>query len=138
MEECPVSDFKLKAMKFQYRLTALSTIPLGLAIIIFPGLVRKAFKMKEQDQAVFGITGSVYLAFGLLSTRGLKEPLKWSPILLLQFVYKVIWFTGVLGLMAKRGEFDLESVQWLMIGFVPFVVGDPVALPWKYLLGREH
>lgn len=138
MGEYPVSDFKLKVMKFQYWHTIVVTIPLGLTIILFPKFARKAFKLKEQDQTVFGISGSVWLAFGLLSIHGLREPLKWSPILLLQFAYKVIWFTCVLGLMAARGEFELESAKGFMLGFAPFVAADLVAVPWKYLLGRNN
>jgi hypothetical protein len=137
MEENPVSDFKMKALKFQYWHTIVVTIPLGLFIILFPKQARKAMKLKEQDQMGFGICGAVWLAFGLLATRGLREPLKWSPLLVLQFAYKVIWFTAVLGLMAVRGEFELESAKGFMLGFAPFVAADIVAVPWKYLLGRN-
>lgn len=70
MEENPVSDFKMKALKLQYWHTALVTIPLGLFIILFPKQAAKAMKLKEQDQTVFGICGAVWLAFGLLATRG--------------------------------------------------------------------
>lgn len=79
MEQYPISDFKMKALKLQYWHTVLVTIPLGLTIILFPKHASKMFKLKEQDQTVFGISGSVWLAFGLLSIRGLREPLKWSP-----------------------------------------------------------
>ena len=139
MEESPVSEFKMKALKLQYWHTALVTIPLGLSIILFPKQATKAMKgLKEQDQTVFGICGAVWLAFGLLATRGIRDPLKWSPLLVLQFTYKVIWFTAVLGLMAARGEFELESAKGFMLGFAPFVAADIVAVPWKYLLGRSE
>ncbi len=136
MEDYTVSDFKMKALKFQYWHTALVTIPLGLAIILFPKQFTKAMKVKEQDQTVFGICGAVWLAIGLLATRGMQDPLRWSPLLLLQFMYKVIWFTMVLGLMPARGEFDLDNAKGFMLGFAPFVAADLVAVPWKYLLGR--
>jgi hypothetical protein len=137
MEENPVSDFKMKALKLQYWHTALVTIPLGLFIILFPKQATKAMKLKEQDQTVFGICGAVWLAFGLLATRGLREPLKWSPLLVLQFAYKVIWYTAVLGLIAARGEFELDSAKGFMLAFAPFVAADIVAVPWKFLLGSS-
>ena len=135
MDENPISDFKMKALKLQYWHTVLVTIPLGLSIILFPKQATRVMKLKEQDQTVFGICGAVWLAFGLLATRGLRDPVKWSPMLVLQFAYKVIWFSLVLGLMKARGEFELESAKGFMLGFAPFVAADIVAVPWKYLLG---
>ena len=138
MDENPVSDFKMKALKLQFWHTALEVIPLGLLIILFPKQAAKAMHLEEQDQTVFGICGAVWLAFGLLATRGIRDPLKWSPLLVLQFTYKVIWFTMVLGLMAARGEFELERAKGFMLGFAPFVAADIIAVPWKYLLGRTE
>ncbi len=134
MDALPVSDFKMRCLKFQYWFTILAAIPLGLAIILFPRWTQKLFKWKEQDTLMFGITGSVYFAFGTLSILGLKDPLKWSPILLLQFLYKVTWFAGVVGLMAKRGELDISSASWLMLGYAAMIAGDIFAIPWGYLL----
>jgi hypothetical protein len=134
VDDNPVSDFKMKALRLQYWHTALETIPLGLAIIFFPKQVAKAMRLGEQDQTVFGICGAIWLAFGLLATRGIRDPLKWSPLLVLQFTYKVLWFTMVLGLMAVRGEFDLAKAKGFMLGFAPFVAADIIAVPWKHLL----
>lgn len=134
METRRVSDFKMKCMKFQYWFTIFAAIPLGLAIILFPRWTQKLFNWKEQDRLIFGISGSAYFAFGSLSVLGLKDPLKWSPILLLQFVYKMTWFVGVVGLMAKRGELDMSSSVWLILGYAAMVAGDVFAVPWRYLL----
>ncbi len=136
MNEPHISDLKVKALKLQYWHTMLVTIPLGLMILLFPKFASRMFRLREQDQVIFGISGSVWLAFGLLSALGVREPVKWSPILALQFAYKVIWFTCVIGLTAKRGELDMESALPLMLGFAPFVAADIAAVPWKYLLGR--
>jgi hypothetical protein len=132
-----VSDFKMKGLKFQYWFTFLAALPLGLAIILFPRWTQNLFNWKEQDRLIFGISGSVYFAFGSLSILGLKDPLKWSPILLLQFVYKVTWFVGVVGLMAKRGELDMSSAVWLILGYAAMIAGDVWAIPWRYLLAGE-
>ncbi len=37
-----------------------------------------------------------FLAFGFLSIFGLRSPLKFVPVLLLQLCYKSIWFIGVI------------------------------------------
>lgn len=129
-----ISDFKMKGMRFQYWFTVIMALPLGLAIILFPELTRKIFNWKEQDRLIFGVSGSVYFAFGCLSLMGLKDPVKWSPILLLQFVYKVTWFVGVVGLMASRGELEIARAAWLILGYAAMVAGDVWAVPWGYLL----
>lgn len=102
------SDFKMKGMKFQYRLTGVVATGLGIAILLFPELTLKLFMMKPQDQIVYGISGSVYLAFGILSVLGLKDPVAWLPILLLQFLYKIIWFLLVVGRSLLLGQLDLS------------------------------
>jgi len=135
-----ISDFKMKGMRFQYWFTVFAAIPLGLAIILFPEFTRNLFNWKEQDRLIFGISGSVYFAFGTLSILGLKDPVKWSPILLLQFLYKVTWFVAVVGMMAKRGELEMSSSIYLIIGYAAMVAGDLWAVPWEYLLrgGAEN
>ena len=139
MNERGISEFKLKGMRFQYRFTVLLALPLGLAIILFPELTRRIFKWNEQDRLIFGISGSVYFAFGCLSLLGLKDPVKWSPILLLQFVYKVTWFVGVVGLMAARGELEASRAAMLILGYAAMIAGDVWAVPWGYLLkGRPE
>lgn len=129
------SDFKMKGLRFQYWFTALSAIPLGLAIVLFPRWTQKTLRWKEQDRFIMGISGSVYFAFGTLSLLGLKDPVKWSPILLLQFVYKVTWMAGVVAVMAKRGELDMRSSALLVSGYAAMIAGDIWAVPWGYLLG---
>lgn len=138
MSEMQVSDFKMKGLKFQYWFTVLAALPLGLAIILFPEWTRRLFNFNKQDRVVFGITGSAYFAFGALSALGLRDPLKWSPILMLQFLYKVTWMLGVIGVMAKRGELELEHAIWLILGYVAMIAGDLWAVPWGYLLKRSE
>ena len=129
------SDFKMKGMKFQYLLTSVVATGLGLAILLFPEMTLKLFMMKPQDQIVYGISGSVYLAFGLLSMLGLKDPVTWLPILLLQFLYKVIWFLLVIGRSLILCQLDIISSIWLIAGYAIFVAGDIWAIPFGYFTG---
>lgn len=138
MREADISEFKRKGLMFQYWFTVLVATPLGLAIMLFPGFTKRLLKFREQDQLMFGISGSVYFAFGLLSILGLREPLKWSPILMLQFLYKVAWFVGVIGLMARRGELELESSIMMIVGYAAFIAGDLLGVPFGYVLKGER
>jgi hypothetical protein len=129
------SDFKMKGMKFQYLLTSVVATGLGLAILLFPEITLKLFMMKPQDHIVYGISGSVYLAFGLLSMLGIKDQVTWLPILLLQFLYKVIWFVLVVGRSIVLGQLDILSSAWLIAGYAVFVAGDIWAIPFGYFTG---
>lgn len=132
-----VSDFKMKGLKFQYWFTIFAAIPLGLMIIFFPEQTRKLWRWKEQDRMMYGITGSVYFAFGTLSIMGLRNPVKWSPILMLQFLYKVTWLSGVIARMSMKGELDRRSSELLILGYVAMVAGDLWAIPWGHLFGND-
>ncbi len=67
----------------------------GLGIIVVPETIKSTFTWPVEEPVAFGIIGSVYLAFGLLSILGLRSPLKFTPVLFLQLCYKSIWFIGV-------------------------------------------
>ena len=56
----------------------------GLGIILIPETIKLKFTWPVEEPVAFGIIGSVYLAFGLLSVLGLRSPLKFVPVLLLQ------------------------------------------------------
>lgn len=133
----PFSAFRMRGLRFQYWLTGVVATALGLAIMLFPRATEKFFMFKRQDDIVFGISGSVYFAFGLLSLLGLKNPKKWAPILLLQFTYKVAWFALVVGGLIKRGELDVRSSWALIAGYAVFVAGDLWAVPFGYLLDSK-
>jgi len=92
------------------------------------------FAWPSQDPIVFGITGSVYLAFALLSVLGLKSPLKFSPLLLLQLIYKAIWLVGVIIPKLIAGTLPGSAILITFI-YLTYVVGDLVAIPRSYVFG---
>jgi len=92
-------------LRRMYLFTVLHAGGLGLGIILIPRIVRSIFGWPSQDPIVFGICGSVWVAFGLLSILGLRSHLKMSPVLLLQLSYKVVWFIGVLLPVLIAGRF---------------------------------
>jgi len=95
------------------------------------------FRWPDQDPVVFGITGSVYLAFALASLFGLRSPLKFLPILLLQLFYKSIWFIGVVILLINSGNFPLSAILILVI-FATYIIGDLLSIPFSYIFNKEE
>ena len=122
-------------IKFMYLYTIFGAGGFGLGILLIPDTMISLFKWPGQDPVVFGITGSVYLAFSLVSLFGLRSPLKFSPILLLQLFYKSIWFIGVAIPLISSGKFPLSAIVILVI-FATYIIGDLVSIPFKYIFKK--
>lgn len=123
-------------LKLMYILTIVIAGGGGLGVIFFPDVARMSFGMPKQDPVVFGVTGSVYLAFGILSILGLRSPLKFVPILVLQLCYKVIWFVGVILPLLFSGLFPMYGISMVVI-FAIFVIGDLIAIPFSYVFTKQ-
>ena len=108
----------------------------GLGIITIPNTMRSVFSWPNQDPIVFGITGSVYVAFGVLSILGLRSPLKFVPILLLQLCYKSIWFIGIILPMLLSGKFMAYGLLHVTI-FATYIIGDLIAIPFSYVFAKQ-
>lgn len=89
-----------------------------------------------EEPTAFGIVGSVYVAFGLLSILGLRSPLKFVPVLLMQLCYKVVWFIGVLVPLLVTGHFPSYAISMVII-FVTYIIGDLIAIPFSYIFAKE-
>ena len=123
-------------LKLMYIYTIVGAGGFGLGILIIPDTMPSIFGWPSQDSIVFGVTGSVYLSFGLLSILGLRSPLRFSPVLLLQLSYKVVWFIGVVLPLLVTGNFPLYAVVHVVI-FASYIAGDLIAIPFSYVFGKE-
>jgi len=130
------SKIRYAWLKGMYVYTALGAGLSGLAIILMPETFASMWKMPIQDSIIYGIVGSVFLAFGLVSIIGFKSPLKFAPILLLQMTYKIIWFIGVILPMVFKGNIPWYALIFIMI-FATYIIGDVIAIPFKYLLKKQ-
>ncbi len=108
----------------------------GLGIILIPEKIKTSFAWPVEEPIAFGIIGSVYLAFGLLSIMGLRSPLKFVPVLLLQLFYKSIWFIGVVLPLLVTAHFPSYAVPTVVI-FATFIIGDLVAIPFSHVFAKE-
>jgi len=122
-------------IRFMYLYTILGAGGFGLGIIIVPELMKKMFRWPGDDPIALGIVGSVYVAFGVLSVLGLRDPLKFAPVLLLQLCYKSVWFAAVVLPLVIRGRFPDYNLLTAAI-FATYIVGDLIAIPFPYLLAR--
>jgi hypothetical protein len=122
-------------MTFMYIYTIVGAGGFGLGILIMPELMKAMFRWPGGDPIPLGIAGSVYVAFGVLSVLGLRDPLKFAPVLLLQLCYKPVWFLAVAVPLLIRGRFPDYALLTAAI-FATYIIGDLIAIPFPYLLGR--
>jgi hypothetical protein len=123
-------------LRFMYVYTIIGAGGFGLGMLFIPEVMQSVFGFPAQDPVVFGITASVYTAFGLISILGLKSPLKFAPVLLLQLCYKSIWLVGVILPLLFSGRFPLYATT-LLILFVTYIIGDLIAIPFSSVFSKR-
>ncbi|MBO0323786.1 hypothetical protein J0X14_15860 [Muricauda sp. CAU 1633] len=87
---------------------------------------------KEQLDPLSGVGVSFYAALSLLSLFGIRFPLKFTPLLLIQLIYKSAWLLGVYLPAINLGAINANIQSW----FLPMAIGiviDVVVIPWKYV-----
>lgn len=122
-------------LKFMYVYTILMAGGYGLVILIAPEVIRSVLGWPMVEPISYGIVGSVYLAFGILSIFGLWSPLKFTPVLLLQLCYKSILFVAIFLPLLVKGQFPSYAMILAVI-FAIFIVGDLVAIPFSYIFTK--
>ncbi len=124
-------------LKFMYIYTIVGAGGFGLGIIAVPDVMRSIFGWPNADQIIaFGVTGSVYFSFALLSILGLRSPLKFTPLLLLQLTYKAVWFVGVILPLLFTGNFPTYAILFTAI-YVSYIIGDLIAIPFSYVFAKQ-
>jgi len=123
-------------LKAMYIYTIVGAGGFGMGIIVMPTIMKNIFSWPAQDPIVYGVTGSVYLSFGLLSILGLKSPLKFVPVLLLQLSYKIVWFIGVVAPILFTGRFQPYAILHVIISLT-YIIGDMIAIPFSYVFDKD-
>ena len=123
-------------LKGMYIYTIISVGLLGLGILVMPEKIKSLLGWPVEEPIVFGIVGSIYLSMGLLSIFGLRSPLKFVSVLLLQLFYKSIWFVGVLLPLIVTNKFPSFAIPMTII-FSTYIIGDLMAIPFSYIFAKE-
>ena len=111
--------------------------------LLVPIAMPTVFRLLPTDQARFEesagwrvLVGSLWFPILVLSVLGLFQPLRYSPVLLLQLIYKSLWLAVYAVPRLLRG--DVDQVPWGIAGiFALIVIVWPWLIPWAYLLGRS-
>lgn len=119
-------------LKFMYAYTIVFAGFTGLGLV-YP--VLSLFGYPAQEPIWAGVAYSLYSALTIASILGLRSPLKFSPVLLLQLTYKVIWFIAIFIPLSIAGQLPSHAIGTSIV-FATFVVGDLIAIPFRYLLSK--
>jgi hypothetical protein len=122
-------------LKFMYIYTIAGAGLLGLGIIVVPEFIKLVIGWPFTEPVSAGIVGSVYIAFGILSIFGLRSPLKFSPVLVLQLCYKTIWFIVVILRLLVNGGLPAYAITIAFV-FATYIVGDLIAIPFSYIFAK--
>ena len=125
---------KLAWMRLMFAANVVGAGVPGLLVTFFPGFARQyLFDGVAQDGLVFGVAGSVWLAVGLISTLGLRNPVAFAGVFVVQIVYKTVWISFI-GLPAMAsGD---ERAAFFVFFFALVTVGFAFAAPWSLLLRK--
>jgi len=124
-------------LKVMYIYTIIGAGAFGLGILLAPDFMQSTLGLPAQDRIIsFGVTGSVYLSFALLSILGLRSPLRYAPLLLLQLCYKAVWFIAVIVPTVLAGTFPGYAAFPAAI-YATYIIGDLIAIPFSYLFAGE-
>jgi len=114
-----VSTLRLYVMRLLY---LLNFVMLGLSV--WPAII----KHSGAWDPVKGVAFSFWAALSLLSALGLRYPLKMTPMLLMQFVYKTIWVLAIA--LPLWPTFRSLEITRVMAGGM---VVDLIVIPWGYV-----
>ena len=123
-------------LKAMYIYTLVVSGSVGFGMILVPSAIQSVFRFPPQDPVMLGLGGSLFLALGLVSILGLRSPLNFTPVLLLELFYKPIWLVAVALPLFLKGQFPFYVV-FMSLVFVTFIIGDLIAIPFSYLFSKK-
>ena len=127
---------RLAWLKALYGYTVLGAGAVGLWILLAPATFVAAFGMAGPEPFILGVAGSVWVAFGGVAALGMRSPVAFAPIFLVQLGYKAIWLVGVFLPQGLRGA--LPPYSWVLaVIFVSYIVLDVIAIPFAKFWERE-
>ena len=122
-------------LKLMYTVTIVIAGSLGIGILAVSGTTQWIFGV-DCPRVISGLVGSVFLAFALLSVLGLRDPVKYIPVLFMQLLYKTVWLCFVALPLFIAGEMTMDMIPVIAV-FLAVIVGDLFAIPFKTFFGRK-
>jgi hypothetical protein len=122
----------MTALKLVYIANIIVAGWIGITSLFFPKLsTATIFQNSYQTTDVIRLVGCLWLAIAILSILGLWRPIIFSPILLLQVIYKGSWLLVVAIPAIKNNE---NYPSGMATFFLVWVLVLPFVIPWNELV----
>lgn len=124
-------------MKIMYVIAMAGAGMVGVMVLLAPALAQRyIFAGSTTVTPYLRILGALWLALGVVAAFGLSAPLAFSPVLLIQLIYKSVWLTVVAypALMTGNREPGLVLMAAL---FTIWVIALTIVTPFDHLMSRH-
>ncbi|MDH3376859.1 MAG: hypothetical protein OEQ39_07820 [Gammaproteobacteria bacterium] len=118
-----ISTIRLYLLRAGYLLIAA-----GLAIMIFPGIVRPPENISHMGSVVRGMLAAV----SLLAFLGIRYPLKMLPVLFFELIWKSVWVLAFGIRFWSAGKLDQDTADTLNESIFGIIV-VLLVVPWGYV-----
>ena len=119
----PLPKYRIYMMKFVYGMTFLYLGYRMWSYLLNPG---------ELIPSMDGVAYSFWAAYALMMGFGLRYPIKFLPLIILQLFYKSVWILIVALPLKKAGQLDADAAGMLQ-SFTIAVVLDLIVIPWPFV-----
>jgi hypothetical protein len=120
-----------------YILNIISLVPVGpMALLGGPAAQRRLFQGKYPDSpGIRTILGALWTALLIGSILGLVYPVAMSPILLIQVIYKTLWW--LVFVLPRLSSGRSQEIHWPIAGLFLFIICTyPWLIPWAHIFTR--
>jgi hypothetical protein len=112
-------------------------VALGFGIgLLFMPIQMYSMVGNSSQEVIWSTYGASYMvAIGLLAIAGLRSPVKFSFVLLVQAIAKTAWILAVIVPALVAGTLPYYGAI-LGATFVLFIVGDVAVIPWRHIMAK--
>ena len=122
---------RISWLKVTYASTLVIAGGLGIGLLIFQDATQWIFGI-DCSHILSGLIGSIFLAFAHIAVLGLRNPVKFVPLLCLQLLYKSIWICFIAIPLFFSGEIAIDMIVVVVV-FLAVIIGDMIAIPFHIL-----
>lgn len=122
-------------MRVMYALTVVIAGGIGLALLIAPKATGSFLGYPAEEPLIAGIAYSVWFTLGILSIAGLRSPLKFAPVLVVEMTYKTVWILAVIIPTAIAGPLASFGLTSAVLYLIP-IIGNLIVVPWRLVFAK--
>jgi quinol-cytochrome oxidoreductase complex cytochrome b subunit len=122
-------------LRVMYVVNIFVTGGIAVLLLVAPDTAASLFSSPAQEPLFSGYASSYMLAIAIVSILGFRSPLKFSPVLFLQAIGKIIWLLAILLPAMIAGPLSTFAI-YLVATFLPILIGDLIVTPYKYIFKK--